>query len=114
MLKKMPRVMRMLYPTCIGSLPNAPWPAQRWLLLTGVWLSHARDFAHALSSSFPIPPLFPPVWLQVGLPDKPRFSSVPMTHQWLRDNEAALNNAFEVFSEAYQVLQQVRGEGKMG
>ena len=69
---------------------------------------------HLISPHLPSPPLFPPVWLQVGLPDKPRFSSVPMTHQWLRDNEAALNNAFEVFSEAYQVLQQVRGEGKMG
>ncbi|CAI5968299.1 unnamed protein product [Closterium sp. NIES-65] len=45
----------------------------------------------------------------VGLPLRPRFSATPQSGQWLREHETTLNSAFEILSEAYQILQQVCG-----
>ncbi|CAI5465530.1 unnamed protein product [Closterium sp. Yama58-4] len=46
---------------------------------------------------------------KVGLPLRPRFSATPQSGQWLREHEMTLNSAFEILSEAYQILQQVCG-----
>ncbi|CAI5946244.1 unnamed protein product [Closterium sp. NIES-64] len=46
---------------------------------------------------------------KVGLPLRPRFSATPQSGQWLREHETTLNSAFEILSEAYQILQQVCG-----
>ncbi|GJP43624.1 hypothetical protein CLOM_g3064 [Closterium sp. NIES-68] len=46
---------------------------------------------------------------KVGLPLRPRFSATPQSGQWLREHETTLNAAFEILSEAYQILQQVCG-----
>ncbi|CAI5473672.1 unnamed protein product, partial [Closterium sp. Yama58-4] len=46
---------------------------------------------------------------KVGLPLRPRFSAAPQSGQWLREHETTLNSAFEILSEAYQILQQVCG-----
>jgi protein TIF31 len=49
------------------------------------------------------------VWEQVGLPTRVKLLGTPQLPQWFRLHQGKLNEAYELFTEAFTILQQVCG-----